>query len=441
MSFIRSGIRSSAVATLVVLVALPASAEERVGFTAGPKRSDIQAAFPAGAKVSGEAKIGCVVAEKGLLVDCKVQGEEPAGQGFGPAALGLSGRFRAKLKDEAGASTVGRPTYYELEFLAPGDANPDWVRKPTGEDLAGVFPVEAVKAGKDGRAVINCRVTTDGFLDRCKVLAESPEGLGFGKAALALAPQFLMSPKIRAGQRVASDVTVPITWKGLTGEMFAPVGKERLILDPPWKTAPSLAQVEAAWPKAAAGEDNGQAALRCRLKDTGALRDCEVISELPRGKGFGKAALELSKHFSISLAEGDDKVARLVQVDVPFRFRPPGATTRQLRPRWIQIAQAETLAAAYPEAARKDGVEAGVGYVTCTVTTEGRLSDCQAAREEPAGMDFAAAAIKVAATMRMNPWTTEGDPVDGQRIRLPIRFEGGGVTPPEAPPAPAAAKP
>ncbi|KSB89361.1 hypothetical protein AS593_13965 [Caulobacter vibrioides] len=429
MSFIRFG----SVVAFMALAGLPASAEERVGFTAGPRRAEIQAAFPAGAKTTGEAEVECLVGDKGVLADCRVLAEQPLNQGFGQAALGLSGRFRAKLKDEAGASTVGRKTAYELEFLAPGDANPDWVRKPTGEDLAGVFPVEAVKAGKDGRAVINCRVTVDGFLDRCKVLSESPEGLGFGKSALALAPQFLMSPKIRGGKRVESDVTVPINWKGLTGQFLAPVGKERLILDPPWKSAPTLAQVEGAWPKAAEGLDNGQAALRCRLRATGALHDCEVISELPKGKGFGKAAMGLTEHFVVSLGEGDAKTAKLVQVDVPFRFRPPGSTTRQLsRPRWIQIARSEDLVRTYPEAARKAGVASGLGVVACTVTAEGRLVDCEASREEPAGLDFAAAAIIVAASMRMNPWTTEGDPVDGHRIRLPIQFDGD-PAPPEAP--------
>ncbi|PLR27781.1 hypothetical protein SGCZBJ_05340 [Caulobacter zeae] len=425
MSFIRFG----SVAALLVLAGLPTSSnaaeEGRLVFAARPKASEIKAAFPAGATVTGDAEVECVVADKGALADCKVLSEYPMNRGFGAAALGLADRYKVKVKDEAGASSIGRKVSYSLEFLAPGDANPNWVRKPTGQDLAGVFPVAAVKAGKDGRAVIRCRVTTEGFLDRCAVLSESPAGLGFGHSALALAPQFLMSPKIRAGQRVETEVTVPINWAGLAEGGFASVSKERLILDPPWKSAPSLAQVEAAWPKAAAGEDNGQAALRCGIKESGALDDCEVISELPKGKGFGKAALGLADHFKVSIGPGDAKMVKLIHVDVPFRFRPPGATGRQLtKPRWIQMADAEGLAMAFPQAARKAGVKNGLGVVSCTVTIEGRLADCEAAREEPAGLDFAASAMIVAGSMRMNPWTKEGDPVDGQRIRLPIRFEG-----------------
>ncbi|HWT50695.1 MAG TPA: transcriptional regulator, partial [Caulobacter sp.] len=58
----------------------------------------------------------------------------------------------------------------------------------------------------------------------------------------------------------------------------------------------------------------------------------------------------------------------------------------------------------------------------CTVTATGELSACQAVREAPAGLDFGAAAIKAATAMRMNPWTKEGDTVDGLVITVPIAF-------------------
>lgn len=424
MSFIRSG----SVAALLALAVLPstsvAAEGDRVGFASRPRQAEIKAAFPAGATVTGEVEVECVVADKGALAECKVLSEYPMNRGFGDAALGLSDRYKAKLKDEAGASSVGRKISYSLDFLAPGDANPDWMRKPTAEEMAGVFPVAAVKAGVDGRASIRCRVTVEGFLDRCKVLSETPPGMGFGPAALALSPQFRMSPKIRGGQKVESEISLPIAWAGIADGGFAPLGKKRLIIDPPWKSAPSLAQVEAAWPKGAEGLDTGQAAIRCRLKGDGGLQSCDVISEIPKGKGFGKAAEALAEHFVVSLAPGDAKVANLVQVDVPVRFRAPGAGGRQLtKPRWIQMAQAEAVALAFPQAARKAGVRNGLGVVSCLVTAEGRLTDCQAVREDPVGLDFAASAMIVAGTMRMNPWTTEGEPVDAQRIRLPIRFE------------------
>jgi hypothetical protein len=38
--------------------------------------------------------------------------------------------------------------------------------------------------------------------------------------------------------------------------------------------------------------------------------------------------------------------------------------------------------------------------------------------------------------MKMNPWTAEGDPVDGARIRLPVRLEIPAEAPPAAPTPP-----
>jgi hypothetical protein len=43
-------------------------------------------------------------------------------------------------------------------------------------------------------------------------------------------------------------------------------------MDPPWTRVPTQAEVNAAWPKSAAGLPSGQAALRCALVKTGQLR-------------------------------------------------------------------------------------------------------------------------------------------------------------------------
>jgi protein TonB len=53
--------------------------------------------------------------------------------------------------------------------------------------------------------------------------------------------------------------------------------------------------------------------------------------------------------------------------------------------------------------------------------------------ESPADVGFGEAAMRVAAVMRMNPWTSQGAPVDGMKINLPIR-----LVLPDAPPPPAA---
>lgn len=435
--------RSWTLAILVAAIAAPALArahddQDKAGpdwqpqFIAGAKPADVRAAYPKAAfdqNISGDVTLACVADADGRLQACKVFKEDPAGQGFGAAALILVEKERIKTRDMSGTSVAGRPVKTYFQFLAPGDANPQWVRKPTSADLAGVFPTAAVKAAKDGRAAIKCDVTVEGFLQNCKVVAEDPPGLGFGAAGLQLAPQFRMSPKIRNGKAMTSEVTVPIVWAGLANGNMRPTGQS-LVLDPPWTQAPTAAEVAAAWPVEAGDLPTGQAALRCDINKAGGLAACEVISENPRGKGFGKAAKVLSRSFRVSFAGDPAKDHNDYKIDVPFRFRNPATPdTRKLtKPRWIRTLSPEGMADIYPQAAITAGVSTGLGAVSCQVTAAGELTDCQATREEPAGLDFAAAAIKAAGVMRMNPWTLEGDPVEGLRIALPIRFNWEGPT-------------
>ena len=414
----------------------------RAQFVAGPKPNEIKAAYPKAAydqKISGDATLACVAGADGRLNDCVIFEEDPAGHGFGAAALLLVSKERIKTRDASGASVAGRPVKTTFNFLAPGDANPEWVRKPSSGALAGVFPSAAVKAAKDGRATIGCRVTIEGFLEACQVQSEDPPGLGFGQAALQLAPQFRMSPKIRGGKAVpGGKVSVPIIWAGLASGGFRSTGQS-LVLDPPWTVAPTATQVVAAWPVQAGDTPFGQAALRCGLDKAGVPRACDVISENPKGKGFGKAALTLSRSFQVAFDADKAKDLDDYKIDIPFRFRNPATPDgRKLtKPRWIRTLTLQGMADVYPAAALKADVKVGLGVVACRLTATGELTDCQAAREEPANLDFAAAAIQAAGLMRMNPWTTEGDPVDGLRITLPIRFEWQGDAAAEG----AAAKP
>ena len=38
------------------------------------------------------------------------------------------------------------------------------------------------------------------------------------------------------------------------------------------------------------------------------------------------------------------------------------------------------------------------------------------------GLGFSEAAVKLASTMRMNPWTIDGAPVDGAVVRVGVRL-------------------
>jgi TonB family protein len=391
-------------------------------WTTWAPREKLRAAFPKGATATGTAALDCKAGAGGKLVDCKIAKEDPAGQGFGQAALSLVGFERIKTEDDDGQSVAGRPLRTWFTLLAPGDAEPDWLKRPTANDLASVFPKKAVEAGKSGRATIFCKVTIEGFLEACKVHREEPKGYDFGVAALQLAPQLRMTPRIRGGHPVSGgDVTIPVVWPDVPRGL--PMGPS-LVMDPPWSQAPTQAEINAAWPSEATGLPSGQAALRCELEKTGALRSCNIITESPRGKGFGKAAKTLSKSFRVSFSLEEVSELKKLTVDIPFRFRDPALPDgRKLtKPRWVQTLSADGMAAVYPQAAIKAGVRSGSGATTCVVTAEGRLGACEALRETPPGLDFGAAAVKAASAMRMNPWTKEGDTVEGLRITVPFAF-------------------
>ena len=424
----------AASAMAILPVAAPTvglAADEALAYPAYAQRAkpdDIAAAYPKAAfarKISGDVDLNCTADANGRLADCKVTREEPAGMGFGEAALGLSAKERVKAKDGNGVAIAGRRFERSYSFLAPGDANADWMTKPTAGQMMGVYPVAARdRPPANARATIACKVNEEGFLRDCKVVHQAPENMGFGAAALALSPLFRMKPKIRGGKPMESEVTIPIVWAGFEN-LPPPSGPlNSLVLDPPWTSTPSTAQVRAAWPAEAKGAAAGQVALRCELNKTGGLTACRVLSEIPTGKGFGKAARSLSPAFRVAFTPDQAKTLGSYTVDVPFRFRDPaGPDTRKITtPRWTRTMTPEGMALAYPQAAVKAGVKTGLGVVACVVDIRGELTDCQVRREDPVGLDFGAAAMEAAKLMAMNPWSKEGEPLDGLPIVLPVRF-------------------
>jgi TonB family protein len=88
---------------------------------------------------------------------------------------------------------------------------PDWVRKPTGEQMAKYYPKAASDAGKEGFATITCRVRADGTLRACKVIKQQPGRYGFGEAALKLSSTFRMRARDEYGRPTAGGrVNIPI---------------------------------------------------------------------------------------------------------------------------------------------------------------------------------------------------------------------------------------
>jgi TonB family protein len=102
----------------------------------------------------------------------------------------------------------------------PGSAprvigEPIWLEKPTGRDLAAVYPAKALAERLSGEVTIGCRVGRDGRLADCAVRSEAPIGAGFGEATLAMSRRFRMAARSETGQPTAgARVVIPVLFRG-----------------------------------------------------------------------------------------------------------------------------------------------------------------------------------------------------------------------------------
>lgn len=111
----------------------------------------------------------------------------------------------------AGLLQGASPTASVVEPKPYVATHPDWLSKPSGDDMARVFPKSAAKKGIEGRATIQCQVNAAGRLVDCTVLSEEPVGEDFGSAAIGLSTIFRMRPATRDGQAVeGGTVRIPL---------------------------------------------------------------------------------------------------------------------------------------------------------------------------------------------------------------------------------------
>lgn len=74
------------------------------------------------------------------------------------------------------------------------------LRGPTLDERRRAHPPAALRAGRSGRAAMSCVIGLDERLSDCHVVSETPEGQGFGQAALTLAPAFRARPPVADGR-------------------------------------------------------------------------------------------------------------------------------------------------------------------------------------------------------------------------------------------------
>ncbi|WP_292036899.1 MULTISPECIES: TonB family protein [unclassified Brevundimonas] len=106
------------------------------------------------------------------------------------------------LTAPASEPSTGTAVSAEPVRSPPVITNPDWVRKPTGEQMMRAYPSAAAARGVSGVANLTCLVKVDGTLTGCSVASETPGNQGFGRAAMGLTRYFRLSPRTVDGQAV-----------------------------------------------------------------------------------------------------------------------------------------------------------------------------------------------------------------------------------------------
>lgn len=194
--------------------------ESWLPWSAVPSEADLTAAYPAAASAddSGDARIYCGVNGQGHLIRCSLSDEYPAKKGFGKAAMGLVDKFRVKIDPSATSALADWKVDIAVHLANPKRVAPrlvevlDWTRLPDPDVTARLYPAEAIKSGvASGVGKVDCRIGEDGVLGDCRTVEESPAGLGFAAAALAVAPQMRANLWTRDGQRAAgARVILPL---------------------------------------------------------------------------------------------------------------------------------------------------------------------------------------------------------------------------------------
>jgi TonB family protein len=316
----RSSRRLAFAAAALALGAAKKDAEPAT-WSAHPTNAQVEARLPADVRShwsGGRALMRCHVTEAGALENCAPLGENPPGSGAAAALGSLADAYRM-----APAAMVKLPP--DRRFVVGWsdykyDREPDWRRKPTTQELWVLWPPDAARKNQKGGAIINCLVDTEGAPRDCVVEQEDPPGLGFGDAALGLAPQFIFKPATRKGQPVISSVRIPIKWEEAEG---MPLG--RPLVDPHmiWLRQPGPADIAAAYPRRARAQKRpGRANLSCKFGSDGHVHDCRILLEDPVGEGFGNAAMEVASRYVAPGRAPDGKAIDAFAVHLSIDFDP-----------------------------------------------------------------------------------------------------------------------
>jgi len=121
----------------------------------------------------------------------------------------------------------------------------------------------------------------------------------------------------------------------------------------------------------------------------------------------------------------DPKTVKQIDLNLPIHFVNPGAAKAERmlpKPEWTRQFAPDKAAGQFPPKAAAAGLKTGRATVECAIERSGELDQCRVVDETPAGMDFGPAAVALASALAVNPWTFEGLPAEGAKVRIAIRI-------------------
>lgn len=186
-------------------------------WSATPSYAELAAARPAsGAAGSAHVVMRCDVKRNGRLEACATI----AGRGYARQAQRLFKEFQ--VSPAAMSAQPLENTYINLAMQFPASTGvsgiryvneADWTRLPDPSLVAKIYPRAAQAAGvRRGRTLLDCNVGETGYLQHCEVLSETPDAMGFGKAAVAVATTMSVNLWSRDGlPTYGGHVKLPLT--------------------------------------------------------------------------------------------------------------------------------------------------------------------------------------------------------------------------------------
>jgi hypothetical protein len=195
--------------------------------------------------------------------------------------------------------------------------------------------------------------------------------------------------------------------------------------DPVWVEAPTVADIAAAYPaKARAAGVGGTVTLTCEIGRDLHPKDCAALKEKPGLYGFGAVARKLAEKLKVSTPE---IVGQNIFIPVTFDPAVLSGAAMVTKPAWAAMPAVEDFQASFPKS--QNGVNDVRVVLGCTVEAGGALSGCTVAQETPSGQGYGEGALALASKFRLCPWSTDGAPTVGAKIRLPIHYVLKPVTP------------